>query len=311
MRDLRLLAAAALFCPAVGCNWMREWREKDSTPRPIGKIEPQPPEKFISLLNWRAKQFQSVEYSDVHVRVTGKDLLVPVSVDGSLAAAQPRNFRMRANGKMAGTIDLGSNPEQFWVYAQAPGDTMFVYASHDDFEKGKARLPGNLPFEPDWVMLALGLAELPSAAAYDVQINDRERTYTVGWSAVSPNGVPVRKEVVIDADPATGKRSQVKRHVLRDAKSKLIATAEIKSAEVFRVGQNAKGEPLVIQYPTHLVLRWENPRFEMDMTLDGAAVNTGLAQNPARQALFIRPTFPNTPAVDLARYDFPTGRPAR
>lgn len=310
LRDLRLLAAAALLCPAVGCNWMREWREQAQAVRPGGALPKRDAEDFVRFVNWRADQLQSIEYGDVRMRVSGKGIPIPVSLDGNLAAAQPRNFRMVTQGKLAGSVDLGSNPEQFWAYMSGGGDTMFVYAAHADFESGRAKMPGGLPFEPDWVMQALGMSRLPSTANYDVKVDDREQTYTLGWSAVAPNGVPVRKEVVIDGQPATGKRSQVRRHVLRDAKGQPIATAEVRAAETFRVGQNQKGEPLAIQYPTHLTLKWENPRFEMDLYLDRATVNAGLADDPARRAaLFTRPTFPNTPAVDLARFDLPTGRP--
>jgi hypothetical protein len=217
---------------------------------------------------------------------------------------------MRATGRVAGEVDMGSNPEQFWVYASAPGDEpLFVYATHTDFESGRAKMPGGLPFEPDWVMQALGLSTLPANAQSDVTPNDRERTYTLGWTTTSPQGQVLRKEVVLDADPASGSRSQVKRHVLRDGKNKLVATAEIKNAEAFRVGANADGKPLAIQYPTHMVLRWEDPRFELDLTLDRAQVNTGLAEDPTRRALFTRPVIRGREPIDLARYEFPTGRP--
>jgi hypothetical protein len=313
MRDLRLLVAAALFCPAVGCNWMKEWRDQQGPgPRPSGKLPDRSANDFVRFVNWRADQFKSVEYAGARMRVSGKGIPIPVNLDGSLAAAQPKFFRTRCRGKVAGEIDMGSNPEQFWVYASAPGDEpLFVFASHTDFESGRAKMPGGLPFEPDWVMQALGMTKLPEDVAYDVQPNDRDRTYTLGWTARSPSGMTVRKEIVLDADPATGNRSQVKRHVLRDAKNKLIATAEVRAAEVFHVGQNQTGQALALQYPTHMVLRWEEPRFELDMLLERAAVNTGLAEDPSRRALFTIPTIRGKEPVDLARFEFPTGRARR
>jgi hypothetical protein len=309
-RDLRLLIAAALLCPAVGCNWMREWREQAQGPRPGGRLREEPAERFVQFVNLRAGQLQSVEYGDVRMRVSGKGIPLAVNLEGNLVAAQPRCFRLRAMGKVAGTIDLGSNPEQFWVYTGGAGEPMFVYASHTDFETGRAKLPGGLPFEPDWVMQALGLARLPDGAAYEVKIDDRERTYTLGWSGKAPNGVAVRKEIVFEGDPATGSRPQIKRHVLRDdAKRTVIATAEVRSAETFRAGPDAQGRQLVGQYPTRLVLKWEEPRFEMDMNLDRGVVNGGLTDD-RRAKMFTRPTDLGTPAHDLAvtRFDVPTGR---
>ena len=315
-RDLRLLAAAALLCQAVGCNWMREWRNQMGLapgPTPGGKLRDEPAERFVQFVNKRADQLQSLEYSDVRMRVSGKGIPLAVNLEGNLAAAQPRCFRLRAMGKVAGTIDLGSNPDQFWVYAGGAGEPMFVYASHTDFETGRAKIPGGLPFEPDWVMQALGLTRLPDGPKYEVRIDDRERTYTLGWSAKAPNGVPVRKEIVFEGDAASGSRSQIKRHVLLrdDAKRTLIATAEVRAAESFRAGTDEQGRLLAPgQYPTRLVLKWEEPRFEMDMTLDRGVVNGGLTDD-RRAKLFTRPTDLGTPAIDLAvaRFDAPTGRP--
>lgn len=312
MRKLHLqLVAAALLCQAVGCNWMRDLQHQAQGPRPGGKLREEPADRFVQFVNLRAKQLQSIESGDVRMRVSGKGIPIGVNLDATLVAAQPRCFRLRAMGKVAGTVDLGSNPEQFWVYTGGAGEPMFVYASHTDFESGRAKIPGGLPFEPDWVMQALGLATLPDGPLYDVKIDDRERTYTLGWSGRAPNGMIVRKEIVFEGDPVTGSKSQVKRHVLRDdAKRTVIATAEVRSAETFRAGADAQGRPTIGQYPTRLVLRWEDPRFEMDLSLDRATVNGGLTDE-RRTQLFTRPTNLGTPAIDLAvaRFDSPTGLP--
>lgn len=311
-RDLRLLAAAALLSQAVGCNWMREWHNQAQTPRPGGRLREEPAERFVQFVNLRSSQLQSVEYENVRMRVSGKGIPLSVNLEGNLVAAQPRCFRLYAQGKMAGTVDLGSNPEQFWVYTGGAGEPMFVYASHRDFETGRAKIPGGLPFEPDWVMQALGMTKLPEGAQYDIKIDDRERTYTLGWSGKAPNGMTLRKEIVFDGDGATGGRSQIKRHVLRhdDARRTVIATAEVRGAETFRAGTDAQGRPLVGQYPTRLVLKWEEPRFEMDMTLDRGTANGPLTDD-RRAQLFTRPSNLGTPAIDLAvaRFDNPTGRP--
>jgi hypothetical protein len=309
VRDLRLLAAAALLCPAVGCNWMRDLQHQAQGPRPGGKLREEPAERFVQFVNLRANQLQAIESSEVQMRVSGKGIPIGVNLEGNLVAAQPRCFRLRAMGKLAGTVDLGSNPEQFWVYTGGAGEPLFVYASHTDFESGRAKIPGGLPFEPDWVMQALGLATLPAGPLYEVKIDDRERTYTLGWSGKAPNGMMVRKEIVFEGDPVTGTRSQVRRHVLRDdAKRNVIASAEVRAAETFRAGTDAQGRPTIGQYPTRLVLRWEEPRFEMDLNLGRPTVNGPLTDD-RRAQLFTRPTNLGTPAHDLAvtRFDAPAG----
>jgi hypothetical protein len=239
-------------------------------------------------------------------RVTAKEGLVTYpSLRGDLAAVQPRNFRMRGEGGMvAAKMDLGSNSDQFWMFLDAPTTRpMFVFASHSDFERGIARLPGNIPFEPDWVMQALGMTTFPTTANYEVKQDDKARTYTLSWPATTPTGLPIRKEIIFAADDADSSRNQpqVKRHVIRSAAGKVICFADVKEAKTVPVGgaDPRTGHPLIVQYPTHVVLRWEEQRFEMDMLLRSAQVNPQLSPEQL-QKHFSRPTIQGAPAVNLA-----------
>lgn len=326
MRTMRLILLAAVLAPAVGCSWIKGQMNGDQDRyRGVGPLEPRPPEDFVAYLNLRAGRLQSIEYKQVHMRVSGKDIPVPVvNLDGNLAAAQGRHFRMTGSGRaLALKVDLGSNPEQFWLYLQAPGDKpRYVFASHTDFDAGRAEIPGGIPFEPDWVMQALGMVTLPPTNAYErlpvatdargrkagdppagpatsVPRNDRDRTYTLAWPVTTPTGQPVRKEIVFDADPALGTRPQVKRHLIRDPRGKLLASAEVKAARTVQLNNDPRQ---AVQYPTHLVLRWEEQKFEMDLTLEQgqerAAVNQ-LSEEQARR-LFTRRDYPNVSAIDLA-----------
>jgi hypothetical protein len=335
MRTLTLIVAAALLSPAVGCNWMKEWRNGADQRGPVGqgKIPEVTPDQLVSYLNDRAARLQSLEYGNTRMRVSGKGIPVPATLDGNLACAQPRNFRMVSSGRVAAAkVDMGSNPEQFWVYVAAPGDApLYVFASHDDFERGKAKMPGGIPFEPDFVMQALGMTTFaptneyeeaaapvsrpatrvslsnpplpPAGSRTSVPINEKDRTYTLRWRAKTPAGLPVFKEVVFDADAATGTRPQVKKHLIREAAgNKVIASAEIKAAETVRVGTDPKsGVPLAAQYPTHVVLRWEEQKFEMDLLLEKAQVNQA---DTTRAALFTRPDIRGATPIDLAKYEF-------
>jgi hypothetical protein len=307
MRIVRVLLIAAVLAPAVGCSWMRDrWGDADQgrVPRGSGKLQDVTPEQLVGYLNDRAARLQSVQYGEVRLRCFDKGMPIP-ALRGDLVAAQPRNFRLVGQGAMGGKVDLGSNPEQFWVYVNDPTSRpVYVFASHTDFESGRAKLPGGIPFEPDWVMQALGMTTLPPNNDYKVTVNDRDRTYTLSWEAQTPVGLQVRKEVVFDGDTATGTRSQVKKHVVKEAKSnKVICSAEIKAARA--VGPEADphsaqaGPRPVLQYPTHVVLKWEEQKFEMDLSLDQARVNQPLSEEQARR-LFTRPTVRGTNPIDLA-----------
>jgi hypothetical protein len=196
------------------------------------------------------------------------------------------------------------------MYFDAPTvKPMFVFASHSDFENGRAKLPGGIPFEPDWVMQALGMTTFPATNQYSAEVNEKDRTYTLSWPTTTPSGMQIRKEVVFDSDDATGTRPQVKRHIIRDVKGKIICAADVKSARTIPLGspgtdpRSATGA--TVQYPTQVVLRWEEQKFEMDLSLDSAQVNQQLSDEQSRR-LFSRPNIPGATPVDLARYDVPT-----
>jgi hypothetical protein len=308
MYRFRFLLVAVVLLPLAGCKWIDDIMGKDKAPKGAEALPPVQPDQLVNYLNDRASRLQSLYYDDVRVTARGKDLPLPVTLTGRLAAGQPRNFRMSVTGKLAGKVDLGSNPEQFWVYFDGAGPKpLYVFASHDDFEKGKAPLPGNLPFEPDWVMQALGMITYPPNNQYTAPPPDQKnRTYTLSWPTQTPSGLSVVKEVVFDGDPATGTKPQVKRHVIRDTKGKVICSAEIKRAETVRLAQTdpRTGLPLAIQHPTLVVLKWEEQKFEMELELKAGKVNEPLSRYEAAQ-LFTKPTIAGTSPIDLAQYNVP------
>jgi hypothetical protein len=308
MRSLRVLASAALIASAIGCGLIDKIGGGGKKPSgtPVQQVSAA---QLVDYLNTQASRLESITYD--RVNVTPKQGIIPLpSLRGDLAAVQPRNFRMRGQGGMANAkIDLGSNDEQFWLYVNAPTtQPTFVFASHSDFETGKARLPEGIPFDPDWVMQALGMIKFPQNASYDqVKLDDKGRTYTLSWPATTPAGMPIRKEIVFAADDADSSRDQpqVKKHTIRDARGRVICTAEVKRAKTVAVGGNdpRTGNSFVAQYPTHIVLRWEDQRFEMDLELNGGKLNPQLTPEQLRSH-FSRPNFPGTPVVNLAEARF-------
>ncbi len=319
MNHFRLILAAAVLCPLVGCEWMKThgpWnKDVNKDKEKSGALPPVAPEQLVAYLNDRADRLQSITNADV--RVTARDRSIPMPpLRGTLVASQPRNFRMVGDAAMAAKVDLGSNDEQFWVYAKVPTqDPMFVFASHTDFKDGKAKIPGGIPFEPEWVMQAFGMAHFPPPAGapvsrraptnqYAVLPPDQtNRTYTLKWPAVTPNGVSVVKEIVFDGDAAGGNKPQVKRHVIRDTKAKPICTAEIKEAKTVQTGTDPQtGLPVAVQYPTKMLLRWEEQKFEMELELLNAKINQPLTAEEARR-YYNRPNIPGATPIDLAKYE--------
>jgi hypothetical protein len=292
MPNPRLLLVALVLAPLTGCEWMKRITNNDDKPKPGGPLSPVQPEQLVGYINERAARLQSLNFGDVRLVAKSDGLPLP-ALRGSMAAGQPRNFRMTATGGVGGKVDLGSNPEQFWVYVDAPTTKpMFVYASHTDFETGRAKIPGGIPFEPDWVMQALGMATLPPTNQYTAKPDDKTRTYVLSWPATTPSGSSIVKEIVFEGDAAAAGRPQVKRHAVRDTRGKLICSAEVKRAET-------TAAPLPIQYPTLVVLKWEEQKFEMDLELKTGRVNEPFTAEESGR-LFKRPTIPGAPAIDLA-----------
>ncbi|MBX9626121.1 MAG: hypothetical protein K2X82_20150 [Gemmataceae bacterium] len=311
MRSVRLLLTAALLAPAVGCTWLKN---QTGGLRPAaGNLDEVESVRLVNYLNTQAGHLRSLEYDDIRVHVSGRDVPIPANLSGSLVAAQPRNFRMVGKPMVAGgKVDLGSNDDQFWIYVQIMSDPAFYrYATHADFQSGRAPLPGNVPFDPEWVMQALGMTTLPATNDYTVRKDGKDGgTYTLSWPAAGPGGTRVTKEVVFDAQAATGARPQVRRHLIRDGRNKVVASAEVKTAQstvvVVKAVQPGGIDRVTVQYPTRVVLRWEEQEFEMDLDLKRAQVNQFTPDNPARRdefaRLFTRPDdlYRNANPIDLA-----------
>jgi hypothetical protein len=258
----------------------------------------------VKYLDERSSRLQAIS---ADVQFTAHDGVLSMSLHGDLSAQQSRNFRMTGHGSVGGSVDLGSNRDQFWIYVDAPMQKpLYVYASHSDFEAGIAKLPGGIPFEPEWVMQALGMHVFPPNLSYsEPKVNQSERTYTLSWPATTPNGMAVQKEVIFEADKASEGRPQVKKHLIRDNKGKLICTAEVKAVKTVPIpGPDPRSAPLQVQYPTHIVLHWEVQKFKLDLTLTNVQVNQRYSEEQARRIFSRPPDFPGAPAVDLARAKF-------
>jgi len=313
MRSLRLLAALGLLTPATGCELLKNIGHGGNRPKNTTPVQKVSADQLVDYLNTQASRLQSLTCEQATVTARQGLISMP-SLRCDLAASQKSNFRLRGQGGAVGAkIDLGSNDDQFWLYVDAPTvRPTFVYASHSDFDSNRAKLPEGIPFEPDWVMQALGMITFPHDAKYDtVKVDEKARTYTLSWPTTTPSGMPIRKEIVFSADDADSSRDQpqVKRHVIRDARNRVICTAEIKSAKTVSIGGAAapSGHPFVVQYPTHIVLRWEEQRFEMDLSLRGAQVNPQLTPEMIRTH-FSRPNIPGATPINLAEARFEVTR---
>ncbi len=142
MRLLQSSLIVSAFALVIGCKQIDDWRERvnNRTPASNTPVKQVSAEQLVTYLNGQSARLQTITYADA--RVTAREGLMSYTVRGNLAASQPRYFHMTGmGGGMGGKVDLGSNPDQFWMYIDAPTvRPIFVYASHTDFEGGTRQI---------------------------------------------------------------------------------------------------------------------------------------------------------------------------
>ncbi len=290
---------ACLLALSGGCKWMDK-KELAVLPKPTGRMEERQPQQFVNYLNTQASYLQSISYEDVRATAfeAGKEL--GNLNDSTLYSARPRNVRLIGGHTLAGTmIDLGSNDREFWMYAKPLGRDNYFYCSHDTFARGDVKFP--FPFDTDWIMQALGMADYDPNGQYEVKMNEQQRVYALTQRTTTRSGQPIIKVTYFNENSDDGRKPAVRKHMILDGNdtSKIIATAEITAVK--KIAVNAKpGESASIQIPTEVSLEWPQQQFRMTMKLSKERVNEDLTDRMT--ALFNRPQIRGTNPIDLAKY---------
>lgn len=253
---LTVLLAAACGS-ACGCRW-GNWlarRDEPFGPRaPCALRADAPAAEVVSYLNQNTAKIHS--WQAHHVKITASG--APVSVNALLAVEAPRNFRLTATSFGSREVDLGSNPEQFWFWNKRSPDRAIHVVNHDAESVAQNRLA--IPFQPDWIMEALGVIPLdPSQVTLEPNQNDRRSAFLVSHST-SPDGKPVRK--VIEVDMCHG---IVRSHSLYDEQLNLIASARLSGHVVYGANRAA--------LPSRIDLDWPQEKLALTMQLGQIEIN--------------------------------------
>jgi hypothetical protein len=259
----------------------------------IGPSDAPTAETLVGYLNANAQRLHSLDCGKLELDCRqGRQ---PFGLEGWVVAQKPKNFRMAAKilGKQA--VDMGSNDHEFWYWISEAKPPYLFHCSYEDFAQGNARMP--MPFQPEWIMEALGMAEYGPPEKY--QVTPRGNVVELVEATTNAQGQTVSKVTVFTRSAARGGAAQVTAHLLRDAGGKEICGAYI--TEV----QQERTSGAILPYKLRLV--WPAEQLEMKMTLNGCTANAQF--EPQRAArLFNRPQMPNVPTYDLARG--PDHRPA-
>jgi len=303
-----LVALASASLVAGGCNIFGPKKPVDNIPVSRSKIKEREASEFVDFLNRQSNALQTVRYEDVALSVKMPGQWVPRLPRGLIVCGKPNSVRMTAAAAIGpNQLDVGSNDREMWMYVKM-AETPFVYCSHADFGKVQATLP--VKFEPDWVLQALGMSNYDERKEYSLRVNERDRTYWLGYPETTSAGDEVYKITEIAADEAFGTRPQIKGHrVYAKDRKTLIAEAKIVKVAEQTVGSDQRtGGPIVVQVPTEVSLEWPRENVRMELSLGGITVNERMTSRQ-HEELFERPkTLGNASPINLAEYATPARR---
>jgi hypothetical protein len=214
-RQLLFLAAALALS---GCNWNRFFRQPDRYVQPPQVFQAAPTRaELIAKINDNTSRVQTLQASG--------SLSIPKlpSLSTEIAIERPRNLRFKAGTRLLGPeLDLGSNNELFWFWANQDPAKALYYARHEQFASSRAGQV--IPIEPSWLKEALGLVELdpagliegPIPAGDKLQLRVRQQT----------GAGEVTKILVIDATKGVVVEQQ-----LYDPRGQLLGSAKASEHE--------------------------------------------------------------------------------
>ena len=294
MRQITSALGLAAVLLLAGCKpWLRP-----DPPTPPAAAGPQTVDAatLVNSLNANAQRLQSLQVDDLEIQAhEGSE---QVGLSGVMSAQKPRDFRLMANVFGSQAVDMGSNNQEFWWWISKADPPYLVHCAYADLARGNVYLP--FPFQPDWVVEALGMGAYNPAGTYQVKMNPK--TVELIEQTTSLQGQPVHKVTVFDRATAGTQWPKVVAHVLQDSGGTEICSATI----VDYRADKATGAVV----PHRVVLSWPAQKIRLDMTLDGVRVNALNEQRAA--ALFSRPQLRNVREIDLARLPAqPTGQVQR
>ena len=248
--------------------------------------------QLVNQLNATSQRIQALECRDVWIEA--KQGRQDVSLPGSMMCRKNRDFRLTARMVGQPAVDIGSNDQEFWYWISKADPPYLYHCSYADLARGGIRL--GFPFQPEWVMEALGIADRDPNGTFEPVKTTRD-TFELVQKTTGPQGQPVRKITVFS-------RTQgmvVLGHRLEDAGGQEICTAQVLERRYDQTNQ--------VIVPRQVRLMWPAQQLTLKLKLDDMQVN-GTIDPDRAQAAFHRPQ--NITSYDLARGpDQPTGQVQR
>jgi hypothetical protein len=256
VRRLSIGSGLLLLVTATGCAFQAQFTHQDfGSPLPANASV----EEVVRRVNANIERLSSWRSNDV--RISGQSL--PVHLTGTIAVERPRNFHLTAGILgMDEEADFGSNAERFWFWVKRGsmnGEPSYVYqARHEDVPNSQ-RLAQQIPFQPDWLMEALGVVPI-DAQHVSLHVERGGQVVNLISERLSPSGQMVKKVIRVDL-----RHGLVLSHSLVDMNGNLIARA--------RLDRHVRDQATGIVMPHLIALEWPQTKLQINLEINQIDVN--------------------------------------
>lgn len=272
----------------TGCASWRHWMafSPRATAEPCVLAADASSEEIIDALNNNITKLYAWRSTDV--KITAKQGGVPMSFSASLAVESPRKLRLIVNSIAGSEVDLGSNPERFWFWMRRGEPHGVMTASYDDLSDG--RPIGPLPFQPEWLIAALGVVPWTSSdftmheqPAAPRSGNDVRHVAFVSEQS-TPQGRAVKRTMIVDACHGT-----IREHSLHDSTGRLVAQVTL---------SHYQRDPSGVRLPHRVELTWPETGVELSLKIGHIEVNPASVS----EQTWSMPSYPDSPVIDLTKF---------
>ena len=218
------IVIVALLCIITlpGCAGMKGFGNRHtidtmaSVPKPRWADDPQV-EEVVDHLNRNVDKLQAWRANSVKIRAKVDNIYVPLK--GTLAVERGRHLRLVVDSLVGNEVDIGSNDERFWIWAKRMPPPQYVFCRHEQMDDVRQSM--GIPFEPEWLMQALGVAPL-SAVGMKLEIEPTARQARLVQQITSAHGKPLRKVILVDLP-----RGVILEHSVYDYHGQRVAVAKL------------------------------------------------------------------------------------
>ena len=222
-----VLVVLVFFIALPGCAGMRGFGNRSAVdpmagaPKPRWAEDPQV-EEVVDHLNRNVEKLHAWQANKVKIRAKVDNIHVPLS--GMLAVERGGHLRLVVDSLVGNEVDIGSNDERFWVWAKRMPAPQYVSCRHEQLDDVRQSM--GIPFEPEWLMQALGVSPL-TVEGTKLEIEPTARQARLVQQITSAHGKPLRKVVLVDL-----LRGVIVEHSVYDYHGQRIAVARLEDHQL-------------------------------------------------------------------------------